>query len=215
MNLFKIPQNYIKFCGKSTYTWINNVYSKIYDFLLFENQSNFEQSRNLSLPQYSLDSDIFYIGLQRNKEIRELFRDKKGAKELIKSMTITEVYLPFFASKESNDKGSIYQLENELSCVLKVFLEKQIEILGNGTRLVYGSIFIGNLVSIYIMRKKNEENNFYLQPLNTFNLSIIDDLLKLQRLLSSIQKFGKEILIEIQNLLTKLEDLKKRKREEN
>lgn len=156
--------------------------------------------------------NVFFIGIQKNKELRDLFKRAKVRYEKFnpKSFAFGDVYLPFFACKEESDKGSHFLVENELACALKAFLDAQIKFFRNSEKIikqmfVLGMTCVGHIVTAYIMRKiyfeDEEKYRYAMQPIQTFIISNYEDLLKLAKFLSGVRKFGNELLNDFQKTL--------------
>nr|CAG4716311.1 unnamed protein product [Naegleria fowleri] len=153
----------------------------------------------------------------------------KQQKQFLDQAFQSGTLLPFFGSCERNDTtGNQYQAENELSLMLKLFLETQytfFQKLGSKPkkRFVSGLTCVGPLVTCFVMRryhtvvesfesdislKKNSSSNvepiYVMQPLDTFNLSNYDDLLRCAKYLTGVRKLGESLFAEVRNALRHL-----------
>jgi hypothetical protein len=223
-SLFKIPHCVSKVYGKQDYKWRSSIFSRMYRFLLKEFDEYFEDNRGIEIDMMRDEHgscniflpDVIVVGFQRTKEIRRHFSKLKAYYKnsaLEHAFNLGDVLCPFFCSKELGDNGTQFQAENELAIALKACLNCLCKFLGSNfkakRRVVIGFACVGSMATGYVMRKRDIENHlsepeFVLQPVDSFNLSILEDLMRLAKFLAAAREMGQDLAREIVERLKRL-----------
>src|SRR5690606_9553645 len=79
-----------------------------------------------------------------------------------------------------------------LDCRIGFFQEAK-----QSKQFVVGLTCVGALATAYLMRKivsDQEETHYVMQPLNTFNLGVYDDLFRLAKFLTAVRGIGEDVV---------------------
>lgn len=197
------------------------MFCKLYKFLIHDVDNSFEEDRELNIPLLNKtlisSNGIFVLGMQKNKELRDLFKRAKNKQHAssielkISKLSVGGVLLPFFGCQEQGDCGSQFQAENELACALKNFLDCQVVFHGKEeNKFVVGLTCVGSFATAFVMRTLKDEQQkqsgvtYVMQPIDTFNMNLFDDLLKLARFLSAVRRYGQELVDDVFDKLSSL-----------
>ena len=213
--LFKLPQLVAKFTGKLDNAWTRSIFPLLYRYVVRDFESLFEEERSveLHLPHFSpppfKPKNVVLVGVEKSREIRQSIHKMRSMYKSVnvdQQFSLGECALPFFCCIEMGDRGSEYQATNELAMVMKAALECQLKFFQSKSApkkriVVVGVVSVGHMITGYIMRKRHTSEDksasvFVMQPLDSFNLGIYDDLLRLAKFLSSVRLFGEDVVNE-------------------
>jgi hypothetical protein len=212
-SLFKIPQMISRLSGKSDNAWMRTVFSRMYKFLLKDFDSQLEECRGIDVTFLNTNGsstmklhNVFVVGLEKNREVRQSLgklRHIFKSNQVDQQFCMGELMLPFFLSREMSDRGSQFQAENELALAMKACLSCHQKFFVSKSApkkriAVIGITCVGSIVTGFIMRKKtvmdpDEVSLYAMQPIDSFNLMVYEDLMRLSKFLASTRSLGEEL----------------------
>ena len=179
-----------------------------------QQQQQQQQQMTMHIP------NMMTIGVQKTREIRQCLSKLKQLQKnptIDQKLSLGESFVPFFCSKEMSDRGSQFQAENELALAMKSCLDCQYKCLGSQAkakrRIVVGMTCVGAIVTGYIMRRKQLSQKAHenddaivscMQPIDSFNLCLFDDLMRLAKFLASTKCYGDELVQDVRLRLKQL-----------